>query len=478
MSFLKAVARRIIEELGIESSEKEEAEVVVAAHENGNGTLEAAPALAEEKGGEEKSQCIDETNPRNLPVHPSVLPAKLMTRKDFCLSCTKGQSAKMKALLEGNDDHASKESQDALKSLVDDTIGQALRDCANMEKHPNVEVCRTLLAHGANPSLLPEEEEKEAEGGGECLTALHYSVQRGHGTLAAMMLKNPNVNINVQAGEKCRTPLHYAAQFNAPKIASLLIQKGAFVDAMDSTGITAETIASNLNWRRVIKILTDPNTLFWNLANRANKMYKNRDFDIACTLYARAFTIMANVEKKPSDLNQATLHYNYARASSNQKLHLTALEHFDRAILLRPQYQSALEERAKCHFDLFNYSTAAAEYEKLIRAADEEDDKTVEEWEKLKESASDAATPCPFATLDTKEAASAIDLKKAYRSACLRWHPDKHVSSAESRHRAHIKFQMVNEAYETLSDRTKRASHQRTCSKCRWPGRGGGSYNI
>ena len=46
--------------------------------------------------------------------------------------------------------------------------------------------------------------------------------------------------------------------------------------------------------------------------------------------------------------------------------------------------------------------------------------------------------------------AEPAELKKAYHHQCLKWHPDKHQGSAESRRRANNIFQRVTNAYEVL----------------------------
>lgn len=59
-----------------------------------------------------------------------------------------------------------------------------------------------------------------------------------------------------------------------------------------------------------------------------------------------------------------------------------------------------------------------------------------------------------YETLEIDKEASDADIKKAYRSMSLKWHPDRNASPE-----AHSKFQEINEAYETLSDTGKRQQY-------------------
>lgn len=67
-----------------------------------------------------------------------------------------------------------------------------------------------------------------------------------------------------------------------------------------------------------------------------------------------------------------------------------------------------------------------------------------------------------YAILGVKRDANEDELKKAYKKAAIKWHPDKHASkSAKERSVAEEKFKEVAEAFEVLSDKDKRAVYDR-----------------
>mmetsp|Transcript_17066 Transcript_17066/g.39844 ORF Transcript_17066/g.39844 Transcript_17066/m.39844 type:complete len:230 (-) Transcript_17066:30-719(-) len=59
-----------------------------------------------------------------------------------------------------------------------------------------------------------------------------------------------------------------------------------------------------------------------------------------------------------------------------------------------------------------------------------------------------------YAVLDVARDASDAEIKKAYRKAALRWHPDK---NPEEKDNADRMFKLVAEAYDVLSDPQKRS---------------------
>uniref|UniRef100_A0A3Q2YSL0 DnaJ heat shock protein family (Hsp40) member B2 n=1 Tax=Hippocampus comes TaxID=109280 RepID=A0A3Q2YSL0_HIPCM len=60
--------------------------------------------------------------------------------------------------------------------------------------------------------------------------------------------------------------------------------------------------------------------------------------------------------------------------------------------------------------------------------------------------------------LGVSKTATQDDIKKAYRKLALKWHPDKNPDNKEE---AEKRFKEVAEAYEVLSDQSKRDAYDR-----------------
>ena len=62
-----------------------------------------------------------------------------------------------------------------------------------------------------------------------------------------------------------------------------------------------------------------------------------------------------------------------------------------------------------------------------------------------------------YALLGVDKKADDAALKKAYRKAAVKWHPDKHASKSEAEQKkAEERFKEIAEAYDVLSDPQKR----------------------
>jgi molecular chaperone DnaJ len=76
-----------------------------------------------------------------------------------------------------------------------------------------------------------------------------------------------------------------------------------------------------------------------------------------------------------------------------------------------------------------------------------------------------------YEILGVTKSATAEEIKKAYRKTAIQFHPDKNQGNKE----AEEKFKEAAEAYEVLSDETKRAQYDRFGHNR--PGSGGGGYS-
>ncbi|CAF0935789.1 unnamed protein product [Brachionus calyciflorus] len=65
---------------------------------------------------------------------------------------------------------------------------------------------------------------------------------------------------------------------------------------------------------------------------------------------------------------------------------------------------------------------------------------------------------CYYEILELKKNATEQDIKKSYRKLALKWHPDKNPSNQKE---AEVKFKEISEAYEVLSDKTKREMYDK-----------------
>ena len=79
----------------------------------------------------------------------------------------------------------------------------------------------------------------------------------------------------------------------------------------------------------------------------------------------------------------------------------------------------------------------------------------------------------PYVILGVPYEASEADIKKAYRKAALKYHPDRQQTE-EDKEKAHDTFAKISEAYATLTDPVKRYDWK-MANEAKMKGGGGGS---
>ncbi|KAL4592188.1 hypothetical protein LXL04_005175 [Taraxacum kok-saghyz] len=155
------------------------------------------------------------------------------------------------------------------------------------------------------------------------------------------------------------------------------------------------------------------------------------------------------------------------------------------AIALDPNYLKAISRRASLHEMISNYGQVAVDLEKLVSLLSTHvDEKGVHElkqtqlWlSKIEEESKKGIPLNMYLILGTESTVSGPDIKKAYRKAALRHHPDKAARSlvksddgddglwkeiAENVHKDVDRlFKMIGEAYAVLSNPLKRSQYDK-----------------
>jgi DnaJ-class molecular chaperone len=121
---------------------------------------------------------------------------------------------------------------------------------------------------------------------------------------------------------------------------------------------------------------------------------------------------------------------------------------------------------------LFDFDKACRDFQALVDA-----DPSDKQWNRRLSDARSLRDMTHYQILGLPLEADAAAIKKAYRTLCLRWHPDKHTASVEAQQRANtafmvrdsrcpscggngrlpcIRVQRINEANDVLTDSYKR----------------------
>ena len=196
--------------------------------------------------------------------------------------------------------------------------------------------------------------------------------------------------------------------------------------------------------------------------------FKRGEFLEAASLWAAAISLVdakestVKAERRGGQV-KAKLHFNRGTALSKLKKHESAATECDSAIALDPSYLKAYVKRAECNFALGGadrIKRCIADYEKVQELQAEEEGPKIDCARKIKEAKvalKRAGRKDFYAILGVAQNADEDDIKKAYKKAALKYHPDRHSSSTEEeKSEAERKFKEVGEAYECLTDPEKK----------------------
>jgi len=207
----------------------------------------------------------------------------------------------------------------------------------------------------------------------------------------------------------------------------------------------------------------------------ADRSYKAGNYKESVDLYTEALELCPGKNSsKEGGLYRAKLYFNRASALSNLRNHIEVVLDCTRALRLDSEYVKAYTRRASSNL-LINdgdddaekhCQSAIRDYEKALElsSSSSNNESTVEELKKKIRAAKVQLKRCKqkdfYKILNVARDASDGEIKKSYRKAALKWHPDRHSnSSEEEKSKAEKTFRDVNLAYEVLSDPEKKKKY-------------------
>ena len=203
--------------------------------------------------------------------------------------------------------------------------------------------------------------------------------------------------------------------------------------------------------KNALNIFSDPTVLFWNCSVRAFDAYSSENFKIALDVYAMAIKLVQENSLPVSKEDQSRLYYNRARASTHLNCRVKAMKDLESALDLAPNYTNARALLSQCQFDLYQYDRCVQGL-KLVLDKDPNNNK----WNKLIVEARRLRDANHYEVLGIERNADEKEIKKAYRNASKKWHPDKHQKNEDNKARANTMFKRVNEANQVLGDSYKK----------------------
>eukprot|EP00471_Norrisiella_sphaerica_P004145 CAMPEP_0184491986 /NCGR_PEP_ID=MMETSP0113_2-20130426/21945_1 /TAXON_ID=91329 /ORGANISM="Norrisiella sphaerica, Strain BC52" /LENGTH=487 /DNA_ID=CAMNT_0026876577 /DNA_START=330 /DNA_END=1793 /DNA_ORIENTATION=- len=181
--------------------------------------------------------------------------------------------------------------------------------------------------------------------------------------------------------------------------------------------------------------------------------FKNGNYAEAIARWSEAL----EVDTDNRTFNTAVLS-NRASAHMKLKQYDKAVKDLDKVLEVQTDNKKALLRRATCHTSLGNHDGAVRDLD-MVSKMDPRNREIRQRLHKARVAQKRASRKDYYKILGVSQDVSDRELKKAYRKAALRWHPDKNAGSEEEKKTAEEKFKDVNEAYEVLSDENKRARY-------------------
>ena len=181
---------------------------------------------------------------------------------------------------------------------------------------------------------------------------------------------------------------------------------------------------------------------------KGNSLFKAKDYDAAIEAYGEGLDIVGGPLGP-------TLRCNRAACYMGLKKYKEAAEDCTKALEQDPKMEKALRRRAQCHSEMEEFQAAVNDYEELMEISSSYEHRKLLQDAKLALKRSKHKDY--YKILGVGRNADSTEIKKAYKKAALKFHPDK--VKQEEKEAAEKKFKEINEAYECLSDPQKKRRH-------------------
>eukprot|EP00612_Vaucheria_litorea_P008370 CAMPEP_0171474290 /NCGR_PEP_ID=MMETSP0946-20130122/2342_1 /TAXON_ID=109269 /ORGANISM="Vaucheria litorea, Strain CCMP2940" /LENGTH=501 /DNA_ID=CAMNT_0012004203 /DNA_START=23 /DNA_END=1528 /DNA_ORIENTATION=- len=189
---------------------------------------------------------------------------------------------------------------------------------------------------------------------------------------------------------------------------------------------------------------------------RGSKAYGQGKMEEAIEAWKEA--LLVDPSNKPYN---AKLHYNCANAFARLSKHSEAVTASNRAIHCNGAYTKAYIQRANSLLllgECENIEMSIRDYEKAKEMADEGSKADIEaKIKKARIALKQSKKKDYYKILGVRRDAGEEDIKRAYRKAALKWHPDRQNGKTDGeKEKAEKVFREINDAYSVLSDPTKK----------------------
>lgn len=195
----------------------------------------------------------------------------------------------------------------------------------------------------------------------------------------------------------------------------------------------------------------------------ADTNYKSRNYDAAIKFYTEALDLDAC-----TGMYRAKLFFNRASAHANLRKHSEVISDCSEALRYDNEYLKAILRRASSYLCIGGEEEcqkAISDYTEAMEIAERKGDEDMQR--DLKKKLQQAQVQLKrskqkdfYKILNAARDASDSEIKKNYRKAALKWHPDRHANSTdEKKKEAEKLFRDINLAYEVLSDPEKKRKY-------------------